>query len=62
MTMETYLNESVQGLEIGSKVQYRGVVVGEVRKIGFTYNKYELDKPMSERLRYVMSRRPFCRA
>ena len=54
ITMETYLNESVQGLEIGSKVRYRGVVVGEVRKIGFTYNVYELDKPMSERLRYVI--------
>ncbi len=52
--IETYLNESAQGLEIGSKVKYRGVVVGEVTKIGFTYTKYQLDKPMAERLRYVM--------
>jgi ABC-type transporter Mla subunit MlaD len=54
ITMETYLNESVQGLEIGSKVRYRGVVVGEVRRIGFTYNTYEQDQPMAARLRYVM--------
>ncbi len=54
ITMETYLNESVQGLELGSKVRYRGVVVGEVRRIGFTYNTYEQDQPMAARLRYVM--------
>ncbi|HEY7943658.1 MAG TPA: MlaD family protein [Casimicrobiaceae bacterium] len=54
VTMETYLNESVQGLEVGSKVRYRGVVVGEVRRIGFTYNVYEQDQPMPVRLRYVM--------
>ena len=54
VTIETYLNESAQGLEVGSKVKYRGVVVGEVTKIGFTYTKYQLDKPMADRLRYVM--------
>ena len=54
ITMETYLNASVQGLELGSKVRYRGVVVGEVRRIGFTYNTYEQDQPMAARLRYVM--------
>lgn len=54
ITIETYFNESVQGLDIGSKVKYRGVVIGEITKIGFTYNKYELDKPVSERLRYVL--------
>ena len=54
IVMETYFNESVQGLELGSKVKYRGVIVGEVRSIGFTYTRYQLDKPMAERLRYVM--------
>src|SRR6476661_7899346 len=54
VTMETYLNESVQGLEVGSKVRYRAVVVGAVRRIGFTYNVYEQDQPMPVRLRYVM--------
>jgi len=52
--METYFNESVQGLELGSKVKYRGVIVGEVKSIGFTYNRYQQDIPMAERLRYVM--------
>jgi hypothetical protein len=52
--METYFNESVQGLEVGSKVKYRGVIVGEVKSIGFTYTKYQQDIPMSDRLRYVM--------
>ena len=54
ITIETYFNESVQGLDIGSKVKYRGVVIGEVTKISFTYVKYQQDKPMSERLRYVL--------
>ncbi|MEO8738465.1 MAG: MlaD family protein [Casimicrobiaceae bacterium] len=54
IVMETYFNESVQGLELGSKVKYRGVIVGEVKSIGFTYNRYQQDIPMSERLRYVM--------
>jgi ABC-type transporter Mla subunit MlaD len=54
ITIETYFNESVQGLDIGSKVKYRGVVIGEVTKIGFTYTRYQLDKPVSERLRYVL--------
>jgi len=52
--IETYFNESVQGLDIGSKVKYRGVSVGEVTRIGFSYNKYEQDKQMSERKRYVL--------
>ena len=52
--METYFNESVQGLDIGSKMKYRGVVIGEVTRISFTYVKYEQDKPMTERKRYVM--------
>jgi paraquat-inducible protein B len=54
ITIETYFNESVQGLDIGSKVKYRGVVIGEVTKITFTYVKYQQDIPMSERLRYVL--------
>lgn len=54
IVMETYFNESVQGLELGSKVKYRGVIVGEVKSIGFTYTRYQLDVPMADRLRYVM--------
>ncbi len=54
LTIETYFNESVQGLDIGSKLKYRGVAIGEVTKIGFTYNKYQLDRPMSQRARFVL--------
>jgi ABC-type transporter Mla subunit MlaD len=54
VTMETYFNESVQGLDIGSKMKYRGVVIGEVSRISFTYTKYEQNKPMGERKRYVL--------
>ncbi|MDQ6618886.1 MAG: MlaD family protein [Pseudomonadota bacterium] len=53
-TIETYFNESVQGLDIGSKVKYRGVVVGEVTRISFTYVRYELDRPIGQRMRYVL--------
>jgi ABC-type transporter Mla subunit MlaD len=54
ITIETYLNESVQGLDVGSKLKYRGVSIGEVTRIGFTYNKYQQDRPMNERARYVL--------
>ena len=54
LTIETYFNESVQGLDIGSKLKYRGVVIGEVKSIGFTYNWYQPDKPMVQRARYVL--------
>src|SRR5437870_2941619 len=54
VTVETYFNESVQGLDIGSKMKYRGVDVGQVTRISFTYVKYEQDKPMGDRKRYVL--------
>src|SRR5580765_6901473 len=54
VTIETYFNESVQGLDIGSKLKYRGVSIGEVTRIGFTYNKYQLDRPISQRARYIL--------
>ncbi len=54
ITIETYFNESAQGLDIGSKVKYRGVVIGDVTKISFTYVTYQQDKPMRDRLRYVL--------
>ena len=38
--IETYLDQSVQGIDIGSKVKYRGVPIGTVRKVSFTKNHY----------------------
>lgn len=52
--LETYFDESVQGLDIGSKVRYRGVVVGEVSAISFTYSRYEQGLPRADRLQYVL--------
>ena len=54
ITIETYFNESVQGLDISSKMKYRGVEVGQVTRITFTYVKYEQDRPMGDRKRYVL--------
>jgi ABC-type transporter Mla subunit MlaD len=54
ITIETYFNESVQGLDVGSKLKYRGVVIGEVTRITFTYVNYQQDLPMAQRVRYVM--------
>jgi len=39
-TIETYMNESVNGLEQGSAVKFRGVRVGSVSEIGFVAVKY----------------------
>jgi paraquat-inducible protein B len=52
--LETYFNESVQGLSVGSKVKYRGVIIGEVTRITFTFAKYEKNLPPSQRKRYVL--------
>jgi paraquat-inducible protein B len=52
--LETYFDESVQGLDIGSKVKYRGVVLGQVTHIGFTYEKYEMENPARNPKRYVL--------
>jgi len=51
--METYLNESVQGVDIGSKVKFRGVTVGNIRMIDFTRNRYEQEKAPLNRRSYV---------
>ena len=52
--IETYFKESVQGLDIGSRLKYRGVSIGEVTKISFTYTRYQLDLPINQRERYVL--------
>jgi ABC-type transporter Mla subunit MlaD len=38
--IETYLDASVQGVDVGSPVKFRGVPVGRVSGINFTFNEY----------------------
>ncbi|PTN37575.1 MlaD family protein [Desulfonatronum sp. SC1] len=40
LLVETYLDESAQGLEAGSVVKMRGVQVGNIERISFVYLKY----------------------
>ncbi len=38
--METYIKESVQGLDIGSPIKFRGVQVGNVKEINIVGRVY----------------------
>lgn len=43
IVMETYLDQTVQGLNVGSPVKYRGVKIGEVKNITFVGEEYASD-------------------
>ncbi len=57
--METYLDESVQGLDLGAPIKYRGVQLGTVSQLGFVNNFYDIpidDPRFAELGRYVVVR------
>lgn len=52
--VETYLDQSVQGVEVGSKVKYRGVPIGNIKRISFTRNHYSPDPVQPSQHSYVL--------
>ncbi len=54
LLVETYLDQSVQGLEVGSSVKFRGVDFGTVHEIGFSRDRYEFGKPVAQQRRYIL--------
>lgn len=51
--LETYVDATVQGIEVGSPVKFRGVTVGKVTQIGFLFTEYpQVDR--SELVNYVV--------
>jgi hypothetical protein len=56
MTFETYFNESVAGLDIGSPVKFRGVPLGQVTSIALSTTEYEMNTPFDKRRAYIIVR------
>jgi len=56
LTIETYFNESVAGLDIGAPLKYRGVQFGEVTAVDLSTLLYEPDVPVAERKTYIVVR------
>jgi paraquat-inducible protein B len=54
VVVETYLEQTAQGIDVGSKVKYRGVPIGYVRRISFTRNHYAAKPQQSRQHSYVL--------
>jgi phospholipid/cholesterol/gamma-HCH transport system substrate-binding protein/paraquat-inducible protein B len=54
--VETYIKQSVTGLDKGASVRFRGVKVGQVISVGLTGEIYESEIPLTKRKEYVIVR------
>ena len=52
--VETYVDQSVQGVDVGTKVKYRGVAIGNIRRVDFTRNEYPPTGSQSNWPSYVL--------